>query len=615
MINNNNNNNNNNSKNSKSNKINSKILIVDDVPQNIQVLANILKEAGYQMGFAKDAKTALAHIESTQFDLILLDIMMPEVDGYELCARLKEDKRKRDIPVIFVTAKSETADKTKGFELGAVDYITKPFDVQEVLARVKTHLTIRNYATQLEQMVEERTRQLIHADRLATLGTFSAAIVHEINNPLSHVLGNAKLLKFLWSSLKPIVEMRMEGNRGGQGRENLEMHVEGHGEARGEGRKEGHGEACGGSHREGQGGENAVAAREGATVTACEGATMAAMATVEGDKGVTVTTREGATVTAGEGATMAAMTTMEGDKGVTVTTREGVTEAAGEDSENAAMMACKGGGIMKDDEMMMVRNDMDGVDEALTCLLNGCYRISQLTNSLRTYARQSNARKGRFPLIDIIHDALHVVIHKLKFKGITVDVTVPPELMIQCDQQKISQVFINLIDNACDAMEDRSGEITISATFVNSATAVDSATLVNGQNDRKPDREHDRKHGQEYNREYNQEPDQKHNQEYNQEHNQEPDQEYNQKHNQEHDQEYDHKHSQIDIKITDNGPGIPDEIADKIFDPFFTTKGKDEGTGLGLFIVRNIIEEHQGKISLSPFAGRGAEFHIIMPLA
>ena len=105
-------------------KNNSKILIVDDVPQNIQVLAGILQKAGYQLGFAKDGKTALAHAESTQFDLILLDIMMPEVDGYEVCTRLKKDKKIKDIPVIFITAKDAPEDKTKGFELGAVDYIT-----------------------------------------------------------------------------------------------------------------------------------------------------------------------------------------------------------------------------------------------------------------------------------------------------------------------------------------------------------------------------------------------------------------------------------------------------------------------------------------------------------
>jgi len=563
-----------NGNNGKDNRINSKILIVDDVPQNIQVLANILKEAGYQMGFAKDAKTALAHTESTQFDLILLDIMMPEVDGYELCARLKEDKRKRDIPVIFVTAKSETADKTKGFELGAVDYITKPFDVQEVLARVKTHLTIRNYATKLEQMVEERTRQLIHADRLATLGTFSAAIVHEINNPLSHVQGNAKLLKLFWNALKPIVKMNLEGHV----ERNVKRHVEGHEE----GYVEGHGEMRAGRHEEmraGRHGERHIG--EDATVAVRED--------------TTVKVREDRTVPVREDAT--------------VTVREDTTVAVREDRIVP---------VREDDEtIMMVRKDMDGVDEALTCLLNGCYRISQLTNSLKTYSRQSNARKGRSSLIDIIHDALHVVIHKLKFKGITVDVAVPTGLMIYCDQQKLSQVFINLIDNACDAMEKRGGEIAISATAVNGTVSHGRESGIPVRESRNPVNDQDNQDDQDDRNDRNGQNDQ--NGQKGQEHDQN-DQEYDQhdqghdQHDQGHDKKHDQEYDRIDIRITDNGTGIPDEVADKIFNPFFTTKGMDEGTGLGLFIVRNIIEEHQGKISLSPFAGKGAEFHITLPL-
>jgi signal transduction histidine kinase len=219
---------------------------------------------------------------------------------------------------------------------------------------------------------------------------------------------------------------------------------------------------------------------------------------------------------------------------------------------------------------------MDGVDEALKCLLESCHRISQLTNSLRTYSRQSSARKVRIPLIDIIHDALHVVVHKLKFKGITVDLSVPPELTIYCDQQKISQVFVNLIDNTCDAMEKRGGKITISTTPVN-------GTFNHGSESRNP------ANGSPVSA--------------------------NPVSKMEHDQSQEKKHDHIDIRIADNGPGIPDEIAGKIFDPFFTTKEKDEGTGLGLFIVRNIIEEHEGTISLSPFTGKGAEFHITLPVA
>jgi diguanylate cyclase (GGDEF)-like protein len=118
------------------------ILIVDDVPKNIQVAASILKENGYQMAFAQDGHTALAQIDSKRFDLILLDIMMPQMDGFEVCRRIKANPENREIPIIFLTAKDDTDSIVSGFELGAVDYLTKPFNGAELQARVKTQLDL-----------------------------------------------------------------------------------------------------------------------------------------------------------------------------------------------------------------------------------------------------------------------------------------------------------------------------------------------------------------------------------------------------------------------------------------------------------------------------------------
>ncbi|MDM8550297.1 response regulator [Desulfobacterales bacterium HSG2] len=136
-----------------------RILIVDDVPKNIQVLAGILKEEGYNVGFATTGKAALKHSVTTAYDIILLDIMLPDIEGFEVCRRLKENPETGEIPVIFITAKDSTEDKIRGFEQGAVDFITKPFDSVEVLARVRNHLALRSYASKLEMMVEERTNQ------------------------------------------------------------------------------------------------------------------------------------------------------------------------------------------------------------------------------------------------------------------------------------------------------------------------------------------------------------------------------------------------------------------------------------------------------------------------
>ncbi|MCF8365414.1 MAG: response regulator [Bacteroidales bacterium] len=120
-----------------------KILIVDDVPKNIELAANILQTKNYNITFAKSGPIALEKVKSIQFDLILLDVMMPEMDGFEVCKILKDDDATKDIPVIFLTARSETENVVKGFELGAVDYVTKPFQTEELLARVKTHVDIR----------------------------------------------------------------------------------------------------------------------------------------------------------------------------------------------------------------------------------------------------------------------------------------------------------------------------------------------------------------------------------------------------------------------------------------------------------------------------------------
>ncbi|MCP4132778.1 MAG: fused response regulator/phosphatase [bacterium] len=119
------------------------ILIVDDVPKNIQVLGNILNKESYRIAFATDGKQALDMVYNLHPDLILLDIMMPEMDGYEVCRKLKESRDTRDIPIIFLTAKTETEDIVKGFQFGAVDYVTKPFNSAVLLARVQTHLELK----------------------------------------------------------------------------------------------------------------------------------------------------------------------------------------------------------------------------------------------------------------------------------------------------------------------------------------------------------------------------------------------------------------------------------------------------------------------------------------
>jgi len=136
------------------------ILIVDDTPTNLQILGIVFDKQGFEIFVATDGVSALEQVQNIRPDLILLDVMMPGLDGFETCQRLKANPDTADIPVIFMTALTETTDKVKGFQAGAVDYVTKPIQIEEVLARVKTHLNLRSLQQHLEQRVTERTAEL-----------------------------------------------------------------------------------------------------------------------------------------------------------------------------------------------------------------------------------------------------------------------------------------------------------------------------------------------------------------------------------------------------------------------------------------------------------------------
>ncbi|MBU0991998.1 MAG: response regulator [Proteobacteria bacterium] len=135
------------------------ILIVDDVPQNIAILKEALQDE-YDLAGAISGKTAIEYLQKEKPDLILLDIMMPEMDGYEVCKKIKKMENLKDIPVIYITALNEIGNKTKGFETGAVDYISKPFEIEEVKSRIRLHIELKKYRDRLKKLVEEKTRHL-----------------------------------------------------------------------------------------------------------------------------------------------------------------------------------------------------------------------------------------------------------------------------------------------------------------------------------------------------------------------------------------------------------------------------------------------------------------------
>lgn len=141
------------------------VLIVEDTPASLQLLSDLLTQAGYAVRQAQDGEMALLSARQRAPELVLLDIRMPGINGYEVCRRLKADPRTHDVPVIFLSALHETEDKVQGFKLGAVDFIAKPYHPDEVLARVRTHIELRRLQTGLEQRVRERTAAYEEADR------------------------------------------------------------------------------------------------------------------------------------------------------------------------------------------------------------------------------------------------------------------------------------------------------------------------------------------------------------------------------------------------------------------------------------------------------------------
>ena len=177
------------------------ILIVDDTPENLRLLSNVLTERGYKVRSVINGAMALMGAKAAPPDLILLDINMPDMNGYEVCEALKADEQTREIPVIFISALDEVLDKVKGFAVGGRDYITKPFQLEEVLARIENQLTIRNLQQQLQEQNQRLQQEISDREKAEqALRVFLHSISHDLRNPVTGMLMVLKnLLNRPWS--------------------------------------------------------------------------------------------------------------------------------------------------------------------------------------------------------------------------------------------------------------------------------------------------------------------------------------------------------------------------------------------------------------------------------
>ena len=434
------------------------IAVIDDTVANLHLISNILKEVGYDVRSFLKGKVALESIAYSVPDLVLLDIQMPEMNGYEVCKRLKANELTRNIPVIFISALNETFDKVKAFEVGGVDYISKPFQTEEVLARVATHLELykmkmklqetnfiqaQQLAQQNRQLLElnrelennykklqEAQLQLVQTEKMATLGNLVAGVAHEINNPAGFIQGN----------LEPTVAYIQD----------LLAHLR-------------------------------------------------------------------------------LYQTLHGNSNPK---------------------------ILKHAEEIDLEFVVEDLPKSIASMEEGVKRIGHISTSLRTFSRTDTVAKASFNLHDGLDSTLLVLKHRLKGNEERPDIEIikkygdVPE--IECFPGQLNQVFMNLLANAIDALDECIGD-RCHADINKQPFQIEIKTEM--------------------------------------------------------------EDDQVIIRIRDNGVGMSEEVKNRIFEQGFTTKPVGKGTGLGMAIARQIVEEkHGGTITCRSEMGRGTEFGIALPL-
>ncbi len=422
------------------------ILVVDDTVTNLEVVSEILTNASFEVAIAVNGEMALKQVEYRLPDLILLDVMMPGIDGFETCKKLKQNPITRDIPVIFMTANSDTNSKVEGLSLGAVDYITKPFHEKELLARIKTHLQLRTLTKTLEKRVAERTAalskalkdlqesqlQLIQKEKMSALGQLVTGVAHEINNPVGFIHGNLGHASAYFQDMINLIDL-------------YQQHY-----------------------------PNPVP----------------------------------------------------------------------EIQEEITAINLK-----------YVRSDLPNL---ISSMKEGVQRIRNISISLRTFSRADSDRKVSCNIHDGIDSTIMILKHRLKASEDRPDIQVVrdydnlPE--VECFSGQLNQVFMNLLANAIDALEDSNLGRNYLEIEANPNQIVIQTTLIEEKN-------------------------------------------------------------YILIRIKDNGIGMSYDVQQKIFDHLFTTKPVGQGTGLGLSIARQIVvEKHEGTLEVNSALGQGSEFIIKLPI-
>jgi len=407
------------------------LLLVDDSTMNLDTLLATLGNS-YELRVAIDGQSALDLIASGYLpDLILLDIMMPGLDGYDVCRKLKADEKTCGISIIFLTALDNDTDEAKGLELGAVDYISKPFSPAIVNHRVKTQLELKQHRDQLQNLVDAKTQELTDAykdlkqvhdqmlqqEKMASIGQLAAGVAHEINNPAGFIGSNL-------NSLQKYVDKLKQG----------------------------------------------IAFMEQALKSV-------------------------------------------GDPDIATQLKQ----------------------MKRKLKLDFVQED---IDDLITESKDGIERIALIVMNLKSFSRAEDDTLKLTDLQECLEGSLNIAWNEIKYKA-KVEKNYQQLPPIKCLPQQLSQVFVNLMVNAAQAIEAQ-GVITVS-THQEKDWAV--------------------------------------------------------------------------VEISDNGSGISPENLERIFEAFYTTKEDGKGTGLGLSICHDILQKHQGTISVVSKIGEGTCFTIKLPMS
>lgn len=470
---------------------NPNILIVDDLQENLILLGGILTQKGYGVTIANDGYQALEIAQNIHVDLILLDINMPQMNGYEVCEQLKAEKHMKEIPVIFISGLNDILDKVKAFAVGGVDYVTKPFHIKEVLARVETHLKLSMLQKSLESKNEALNQknqelantlaqlkaaqeELVKSEKMAVLGQLVAGVAHEINNPLAAITSNAdNISRFLSETLRELPKFFQSLSP-----EQSDRFID-------------------------------LIERALQDKSALSSKVKRQFRRLIADQLVAAEI---------ENAYSIADTLVD----------MGIYDHI-EDYYSLLKIGNR-------QHILLIARKIYELQLGTKIIKNSSDSASKIVYALKSYSRHNPSEQLRFAsIIDGIETGLTIYQHQLteKVKVIRQYQNVPP---IKCYPDALNQVWINIIHNALQAM-DYLGELTIKI-------------------------EQEAKH--------------------------------------------------IKVAIADTGKGIPPENIPKIFEPFFTTKPLGEGSGLGLDIVKKILDKHLGKIEVESVPGK-TTFTVFLP--